>query len=233
MSNRRCDSWKDVEAEVLRRIRTRVWQQGELIPNEADLAIEFGCSRSTVNRALRAVAESGLLERKRKAGTRVAANPAHKADFKIPVLRHEIEERKQSYSYRLIASQLTNPPAPIRSAMRLSSNARALHIRALHLADDKPFVYEDRWINSALLPAASKANFTQTNANEWLLANAPFTTGTITFSAVTANRTEAKQLGTQPKAALFKAERITWDGEHSITLVRLLYAPGYNVRMTI
>ena len=56
-------NWQSVQDEVLRRIHAREWPPGALIPNEADLAIEFGCARSTVNRALRSLAESGWLDR--------------------------------------------------------------------------------------------------------------------------------------------------------------------------
>ena len=65
-------SWQAVADEVLARIRRRDWAPGDLIPNEVDLAGEMGCARTTVNRALRHLAEAGYLERRRKAGTRVA-----------------------------------------------------------------------------------------------------------------------------------------------------------------
>ena len=66
---------------------------GEFIPNEADLALELGCARTTVNRALRAVAETGLLDRRRKVGTKVTTNPVRKATISIPIIRQEIEDK--------------------------------------------------------------------------------------------------------------------------------------------
>ena len=67
--------WEAIHANVLQRIRTREWGPGALIPTEEALAREFGCARATVSRALREVAAAGLLERRRKAGTRVALQP--------------------------------------------------------------------------------------------------------------------------------------------------------------
>jgi DNA-binding transcriptional ArsR family regulator len=58
------DGWEAVRAEALRRITRRVWAPGDLIPGEAALAEEFGVSRATVSRALRALAEDGLLDRR-------------------------------------------------------------------------------------------------------------------------------------------------------------------------
>ena len=63
------NSWQSVQEEVLARIHSRQWKPGDLIPNEADLAQEFGCARATVNRALQNLADEGLLDRRRKAGT--------------------------------------------------------------------------------------------------------------------------------------------------------------------
>ena len=103
-------NWQSVQTEVLRRIHARDWKPGDLIPNEADLALEFGCARTTVNRALRAVAESGLLDRRRKAGTRVAVQPVAKATLNIAVIRNEIEVRGQEYGSRLITRHEAVPP---------------------------------------------------------------------------------------------------------------------------
>jgi GntR family histidine utilization transcriptional repressor len=88
--------WEDIRAEVLRRIRAREWHPGAQIPTEEDLAAEFGVARATVNRALRELATAGVLERRRKAGTRVAALPVRKATLDIPVIRQEIEARGQA-----------------------------------------------------------------------------------------------------------------------------------------
>ena len=126
-------SWQAIQAEVLQRIRNRQWPPGELIPNEADLAEEFGCARATVNRALRELAEAGYLDRRRKAGTRVALNPVRKATLEIPVIHHEVEARGGVYGYALISREMAPAPLQIRSRMGLPAGAALLHARALHL----------------------------------------------------------------------------------------------------
>ena len=60
--------WQDVAALARARLMRRDWAPGAVIPTEAALAREFGVSRSTVNRALRALAEEGWLDRRRRAG---------------------------------------------------------------------------------------------------------------------------------------------------------------------
>ena len=87
MKNLETNSWQKVHNIILNNIQKRKWKPGDLIPNEVDLAMELGCARTTVNRALRAIADAGIVERKRKAGTRVRVIPITKAIFKIPIIR--------------------------------------------------------------------------------------------------------------------------------------------------
>lgn len=226
-------NWQSVQEEVLRRIHSREWNPGDLIPNEADLAIEFGCARSTVNRALRAVAESGLLDRKRKAGTRVAVQPIAKATLSIAVIRDEVEETGAKYGYLLIERSEIVPPASVSGAMKTRADEKLLHVRALHLANDAPYAIEDRWINTDVVQGAKAEGFEAVSANEWLMKHAPYTHGDIGFSAVQATSQDASTLDVPQQSALFTIDRLTWDTSKSVTKVRLLFAPGYQLRTVI
>ena len=226
-------SWQAIRAELMRRITEREWRPGETVPNEVDLAAEFGCARATVNRAMREIAEAGFIERRRKAGTRVALHPVRKATLEIPVIRIDLESRGIAWNHELIECKIAPLPAAVAEPMQLDKGTRLLHVRALHRADGKPYLYEDRWINSTLIPEVMEADLATVSANEWLVANALFSSGTLALSAVNAEVREAEALGTEPGTALFCAERITWQGEQPITWVRMFYAPGYAMQMTL
>ena len=226
-------TWQSIQAEVTRRISQRIWRPGELIPGEVDLAAEFGCARATVNRALRQLAEAGILDRRRKVGTRVALHPVRKATLDISITRREVEQRGANYTHILLERKLTTAPELIYKHMHLAKTANLLHLRALHMADEQPFLYEDRWVNIESVPDAANIDFEVINANEWLVQNALFTTGDITFSAANASENEADILGAQAGDAVFIVNRITWNGPEAITAVRLAYAPGFHMQTTI
>jgi GntR family histidine utilization transcriptional repressor len=223
------NSWPAVHAEVMRRINSREWKPGEMIPGEEDLAREFGCARATVNRALRELAETGLLERRRKAGTRVAIHPVRKAKLNIPIVRNEIEARGQSYRYALLEARRIKPPPEARMRMQVDSALKLLHISAVHMADGRPYCFEDRWINPAVVPELDDADFKTQSANEWLVENVPFEGGDIAFSATNAGEREAEILSCRPGDGLFVTERTTWKSTGTITYVRLIFAPGYRM----
>ena len=127
-------------AEVERRIYTREWPPGQSIPNEADLAIELGCARVTVNRALRTLAEIGLLDRRRKAGTLVALHPVSKATLSIPLIRKEIEATGKLYGYHLLSQKAEPAPALVPKQIALKTATPFCHVIALPMADSAPYV---------------------------------------------------------------------------------------------
>lgn len=219
--------WEEIRAEVMARIRSHAWPPGALIPGEAALALEFGVARATVNRALSELARTGVLERRRKAGTRVAAMPVRKATLDIPVVRAEVEARGDTYGLRLLRLEITRPPLSVSARLGMEL-AQMVHLRTLHLASGRPFMVEDRWLNRKVLPDPMP-DFAAISANEWLVAHVSFTTGDIAFSAEGASGAEAEALGVVEGTAVFVTERCTWSPDQPITWVRLVHAPGYRL----
>lgn len=226
-------SWQSVQEEVLRRISNRQWKPGATIPSELELAQEFGCARVTVNRALRGLAEAGLLDRRRKAGTRVALLPVRKATLSIPVIRNEIEAKGFAYRYCLLARDFGAPPSEVKARLQAKPGDKLLHLKAVHLADGRPYVFENRWINPQAVPEIANVDFERQSANEWLVANVPFENGDIGFSAVAAGLEEAEVLGCRQGEALFVIDRSTWSTGGAITSVRLTFAAGYRMHTEI
>ncbi len=229
MTKRTGHRWQQVRDAVLTRIRAREWQPGALIPNEEDLAREFGCARATVNRALQHLADDGTLERKRKAGTRVALTPVRHARLSIPIIRNEIEASGAAYSYALINRDVLAFPTHLRLRLGLNESASGLHVQALHLADGVPYLFEHRWINPVAIPEVLDAPFAEISPNEWLLRNASYTEGEIAFTAEMADARDAEVLNVPVGAALFVLERITRSGGQPVTWVRMAYAPGHRM----
>ena len=233
MSKLEKPTWQSIQREISRRIAERIWQPGKQIPNEVDLAAEFGCARATVNRAMRELANAGLLERRRKAGTRVALNPVRKATLEISITRLEVERRGAQYRHVVLRQTSEAPPLLISSQMGLSKSATLLHIKTLHLADNQPFMYEDRWVNPKAVPEIADTDLNQISVNEWLVQNAPFSEGDISFSAVNAGEPEAEHLAISAGSAIFTIERMTKIDSTAITLVKLYYMPGFQMHTTI
>lgn len=63
-----------VYKEMENRVVTGKWPINSLIPSEQELGLEFECGRSTIGKAIDRLVHEGLVERRRRSGTRVIKN---------------------------------------------------------------------------------------------------------------------------------------------------------------
>jgi GntR family histidine utilization transcriptional repressor len=226
------NSYQEIRNAIFARITAGDWPPGAFIPGEADLAAEYGCARATVNRALQALADDGVVERRRRAGTRVKELPSRRASFDIPIIRQQIE-LAGVYGYHLLNSQITRAPDHIIATLRVSDDAELFHIEALHLMDHRPYIYEDRWVNTIATPGILSAPLKTISANEWLLRETPYSDAALSFAAVAANKRQAEALDAAEGDPLFTLDRTTWLEETYITTVTLYHRPGYSLKANI
>jgi GntR family histidine utilization transcriptional repressor len=221
--------YRAVKAEILNRIRARVWPSGHAIPSEMELAEEFGCARGTINRAMLELQEEGVIDRKRRAGTRVAIAPVRQAKLEIPLVRVEIESTGAAYRYELISREEVTAPEWLKARLSLPGKSKAVHVRCLHFAGNAPFQFEDRWINIAAVPQVVDETFEANNPNEWLVEAVPFTNAEFAFFAGAADSELASLLGAAKGEPVFVAERTTWLGNVPVTFARMSFRSSYRM----
>jgi GntR family transcriptional regulator, histidine utilization repressor len=221
--------FREIKQQVFKRIRDGEWGPGSLLPGEVELAAEFGCARATVNRAMQELSDDGIIERRRKGGSRVKLSPVRHVTFEIPVVRVEIETRGAEYNYKLISDAVVRAPRHLEMRLLLAAGSRVRHIRCLHLANGKPYQFEDRWINLGAVPSAETADFATLSPNEWLVQEVPYTNAEVRFSATSADEMIATQLRARIGDPIFTAERTTWLVGKPVTNVRLYFARGHQM----
>jgi len=218
-----------IRQSILERIQKGGWALGELIPGEVALAEEYGCSRTTINRALQGLADEGLVVRKRKGGTRVCNMPVRQARFDIPIVREQVEAFGGHYRHQVLRRVEKVPPLSIRTRLGLERGAKALQLDTVHLADGRPFAYEARWINLSVVPQIRNAPLDAVSANEWLVQTVPFSSGDVSFSAVAAGEDVASALECNEGDALFVIDRTTSLAGEFVTTMKLFYREGYQM----
>lgn len=222
-------TWKDVRDEIRDTILAGRYGPGDKLPRDADIADELNCARSTVQRAMQDLSDSGLVERRRKGGTRVRPDPVTRATFDIPIARKEVEQKGGRYGYQLIRRTPARAPRWVVAAFELKTPRPMLRVEALHLSDGRPYIFEDRWISTDTVPEICDVDLTTQNANEWLVQNKPYSRCDLRFYAISADDHLADLLDTQPGAALFVIERTTWIDDAPITTVKAITTPGYQL----
>ncbi|WP_189438296.1 UTRA domain-containing protein [Pseudovibrio japonicus] len=223
-------SYKEIRDILQERITSQQWQPGDLLPSEQALSEEFGCTRATVNRAMRELSDAGLVERRRKAGTRVVQPSSHPATITIAIIRQEIENKGQTYKYLLLERLEALPPEDVRVQLGLEQNEKALFLKSLHYGDGIPQQLDVRWINLSALPQAADESFADIGPNEWLLQRVPHPNIEHVFRAEKATAEEQRLLQLQECEPVFVIERRTWILGQGITYVRLVH-PGSRFQM--
>ncbi|WP_312525116.1 UTRA domain-containing protein [Paracoccus sp. (in: a-proteobacteria)] len=223
-------TWQAVQSEVLSRIRGGYWRPGQLIPTESELSVEFGCARATVNRALTALAASGLLERRRKVGTRIAKHPPQSSTLPKNFLRSEIEAKGAVYGYRLIDMRRITPPSDIAQLLMLKPGQEVLEVRAEFSADDNPYCGEEIWINLEAAPAAEQAELAEVSAFEWLTENVALNHGNLAVSATSVKSDfVSNALSAQRGAPVLVIERTNWADAAAIAVSRQYFSEGHTL----
>ncbi|MDQ2066019.1 GntR family transcriptional regulator [Xinfangfangia sp. CPCC 101601] len=225
----RSATYREIKADLLRRILGGEWLPGSLVPNEQQLAQEFKAARATVNRAMRELVDEGIIERRRKAGTRVRKAPVRTVRFAVPLTQREISERGSAYGHTLLMSEIVPAQDWLAERLNVTSGAEVMHVICLHSADGEPYQLEDRWINLAATPAAREADFTQNGPMEWLVQQVPFSDVEVSMSAALATKEQARLLKSALGDALFRVDRRTIWRDEVVAYVTLLHRPDYQM----
>jgi GntR family histidine utilization transcriptional repressor len=216
-------------AEIQRNFQTLIrsgsWPPGHRIPSEQELLKQYDCSRMTVNKALSALASAGLIVRKRRYGSFVAAPTSQETVLEIHDITSEVQKSGRRYDYELLQRQVRRATADdaFRLGVKIGTEILALHAR--HNADGAPFVIEDRLMNLTSVPDARSESFRDKPGGTWLLERVPWTDAEHSIRAVSADRELAAKLRIPKNSACLLVERRTWQAGAPITSVRLFY-PG-------
>lgn len=215
-----------IRGDIEKNIRSGKWPPGHRIPFEHELMVQYGCSRMTVNKALAALVQAGMIERRRRAGTFVSRPHPYieQVALDIPDIPVEVAKRGHAYRFQLLSRRLRLPRRRMQQEMEVAEGGKLLALQGLHLADGIPFALEDRVVNPLAVPQALEQDFNGTVPGSWLLQRVPWTRAQHRISAAGADETQAELLALAPGTACLVLERQTWRGDRPVTFVRQVFA---------
>jgi len=218
-----------IHDDIRNRILSGEWMPGHRIASEHALMADYACSRMTVNKALTQLANAGLVERRRRAGTFVARPHPHleQVALQIADIEAEVRARGLDYRFELLQRQLRGPRAGHVDEQALAESGRILALDSRHLADGQPFALERRLIDPLAVPAAVEQDFTAQAPGSWLLRHVPWTRAEHRISAINADLAQARLLDVADGTACLVIERRTWRGEQPVTWVRQVFLGNF------
>ena len=222
-------NWIDIKESIHGKILDGTYAPNDKLPKDQDMATQYGCARTTVQRAMGELANLGIVKRRRKGGTYVIPFRETRATLGIPIIKQEIESNKGRYGYQLLSQKVKKTPKAIAKKLHLTESKNMLHVQCVHLCNNKPYIYEDRWIDIETNPDILKVDLTAQSANEWLSQNRPYSHFSMDIYAVNADEKIAGLLDVPLHQALIAMDRITWINQQCITLVKVFYQADYKI----
>jgi GntR family histidine utilization transcriptional repressor len=201
-----------IRSELEARILSGEWKPGHPIPAEHALMAEYRCARMTVNKAIAGMAAAGLVTRRRRAGTVVAAPVAERAVMEIADLAEESERLGLSYRHTILSRAVVERP-----------EGEMLAVTTLHERGGEPLALEERRIALAAVPQARAERFAEIPPGTWLLRHVAWSEAEHVIGARVADAALARRLGIARGDACLTLDRRTWQGGDLITEVRLTY----------
>lgn len=214
-----------IRSDIEGRIHSGEWPPGYRLPFEHELMAQYGCSRMTANKVMSMLAESGAIERRRRAGSFVARPHPHieSVALDIPDIPLEVSKRGHVYRFQLLGKRRRKPRRTLAHEMEVAVDGMLLALQSLHLADGSPFALEERVINMTALPDALDNDFSVTPPGSWLLQNVPWSRAQHRITAINADVTQADLLQVPEGTACLVIERQTWRGEQCVTYVKQIF----------
>lgn len=204
--------WAQVLADLRRRIALGAFS--ESFPTDASLVRDYGVSRQTVREALRRLVAEGVVERRRRTGSRLRP-----AEFEQPLgalysLFRAIESQGVSQTSQVRALEIRRAPA-VAARLGLDGSQDLVYLERIRLAGSTPLALDHVWLPYDLAAAVLGADFSHTALYDELARRC----GTAPALAreqirpVLPNSRQGRLLGLARLEPCFAIERTSWTDE--------------------
>ncbi|QHB55626.1 histidine utilization repressor [Ralstonia solanacearum] len=224
-------AFQRIKEDILSRIRSGEWQEGEMIPGETSLAQTFGVSRMTVNRALRELTAEQILTRVQGSGTFVAQQKYQATLVAIRNIAEEIAARGHRHRAELHRLERVRATEGMAAPFGLAVGRTLFHSLIVHFENDLPIQVEDRWVNAELAPDYMEQDFTQTTPNAYLMRAAPLQGVEYRIEARLPPREIAEMLHMDVREACLMLRRKTLS-QGQVASVATMWHPGGRYQFT-
>ncbi|MBX9592514.1 MAG: GntR family transcriptional regulator [Hyphomonadaceae bacterium] len=144
-----------VRDALAERIASREWAPGGAIPNEGDLARQFGVSAGTMRKALELLESERLLTRRQGRGTFVNDQASEELAIRYSNVRQP-DGQHVSENVEVLDAALSPVSEVEGRRLRLRLHDKVHRIRRLRFSDGKPYLLEDVALPAALFPGLSE-----------------------------------------------------------------------------
>ena len=231
-------AYQRIKNAILDNIHSGKWQAGNAISTEMALAEEFGVSRMTVNRALKELSEERVLERRQGSGTFVAQQQFNHTFVEVRNIAEDLKSANRDYEAKVVSKRAVTASMlddELRRKFGIDEMATVTHtdasdapvlyeVKIIHVADDQPIQFEERWVDAKKVPEFIEQDFTVVNTSDYLVAKIPLESGSYTIRALAAPNEVADALQIAAQSPTLVLRRQTYSAGQVVTFVKMWHA---------
>ncbi len=222
--------YQQVKDHVLRKIAEGALSAGERVPSEQELVQEFGVARMTVNRALRELAEQGVIVRVAGVGSFVAEEKPQSTLLHIANIAEEIRQRGHDHRFELVSVRREAASPEAAASLQLPAGSSVFHLQGVHFENDVPVQLEDRHVNPRMAPDFMEQDFSLVQPSVYLVRNVPFDQIEHVVDATLPTAEQARWLQMTTDQPCLTLTRRTWYRGTPVTWVHCVH-PGMRYRL--
>jgi GntR family transcriptional regulator len=199
-----------IHNQIKRDIENHVYQIGDRIPAERQLAEHFGVSRMTLRQAIKTLEEEGILERRLGSGTYVANQKVQEKMTGIMSFTEITRANGQMPSSKLISYKITKPSLSEKERLKIDQDTDVLRMERIRYADSVSIVHEVVTIPDYIVKNFTKDDIS-THLYETLESKGSYQIGNVTefISASVCNENDARLLQAKKGEALLTRRQVT------------------------
>ena len=204
-----------VREDVLRRLESGEWEEGQQIPTESEMVKYYQTSRATVRHALGELESEGLIRRHPGIGTIVLKKFINVEPPQMVSFSEEMFQKGLTPKSVTVGVEFQQAPKRVREGFGLTKDQYVFLVRRLRLVNDKTMSLQDLYIPPNLRVSAEDLQNLQSYYKFlWDHHKIKPAYSKISMTATTANNDEADLLQVPPGEPLIFFWRVTFSEDN-------------------
>ncbi|CAN5268556.1 GntR family transcriptional regulator [soil metagenome] len=220
--------YRDIAAELRRRVEGGDFTAGRLLPSESELSGTYSASRVTIRKALDALRAEGLVDARQGSGWFVAGDPVRQSLARLATIEDQLTADGQTSERAILDFAFVRPPERVRSVLGVD---KTLRVRRLNLANGEPFARVTVWCPEELGADLSRSQVEKQSFYELLPVRLGGATQTIGADA--ADVADADLLAIPVGSPVLVCERVTRDESGSAVLLADHVFPAHRTEFIV
>lgn len=150
-----------IHDSIKKKIDRGVWEIGQRLPSERDLADDYEVSRMTLRQAITLLVEEGILERRVGSGTYVASHRVQEKMRGTTSFTEIVRSQGKTPSSQLISYQRKLANEAEIQQLQLKATDTVVRMERVRFADNVPLVFEVASIPEKLIQSFNQEDITE------------------------------------------------------------------------